>query len=90
MSTSNILTMIITRMITEDDRHERDDHGNSCDELFKHKVTSTIMIVCCSCDDPSSSCDELSILLTYLFVAREMTYPSFCDEQFVARVMKFR
>jgi len=35
------------------------------------------------------SCDELFIQVSILFIAREMTYPSFCDEQFVARAMKY-
>jgi hypothetical protein len=81
--------VIITRKI-EDAHRKRDDQSSSCDELFKHKVSSMVMIVHFSCDDPSSSCDKLSILSMIPFVAREMTYPSFCDEQFVAREMKCR
>jgi hypothetical protein len=70
-------------MTTEDAHCKRDDHVISCDELFKHKISSMVMIV-------HLSCDELSIISMDLFVTRKMTYPSFGDEQFVARATKCR
>jgi len=81
--------MIVTRTTTKDSRRKTDAWGSSYDELFKHKVSSMVTIIRRSCDNHSISYEELSILSKKLFIAREKNCPSFSDEQFVARAMKY-